>query len=96
MKMTIREKFEQFHKENPQVLEALVLVARRAKKRGMTRVGINHLSEIIRWEMWVPTAADQHSPYKLCNTYRPYYARLIAETHPDLADLFEFRQLHEV
>lgn len=94
MNLSVREKFEQFHQENPQVFDALVRVAFRAHERGMSRVGINHLAEVVRWEMWVPTTPDEHSPYKLCNTYRPYYARLIMRTYPELAPLFEIRQMH--
>lgn len=87
---TIQEQFQAFHEANPWVLEALVRLARDYQRRGARRVGIGHLFEILRWQFSVATQGDE---FKLNNNYRSRYARLIAAVHPQLADLFETREL---
>lgn len=88
----IQTAFETFHEENPLVYTALVGLARKARERGKTRVGIGMLWEVLRWEMMMNTE-DAKSDFKLNNTYRSRYVRLIIDTQPDLSELFETRQL---
>lgn len=86
----IAEKFEAFHEQNPHVYDAFVRLAREWRAATGKPTGINALSEVVRWELNLKTA-DASYEYKLCNTYRPFYARLIMAREPELAGIFELR-----
>lgn len=88
---TIEEAFLAFHAANPHVYAELVLLARRARRRGVERIGIGMLFEVLRWRVALRTGGDE---FKLNNNYRSYYARLIMLQEPDLVGAFETRRLH--
>jgi len=89
---TIPQRFSEFHKLNAHVYVALVMLAREYREHtGRTHVGIKMLWEKLRYEFGIRTSGD--SDYALNNDFTSYYARLIAEQEPDLADAFEFRRL---
>jgi hypothetical protein len=87
---TLDSLFADFHGANPRVYAALVRLAREAKARGRKRLGIGMLFERVRWDLAMETAGDE---FKVNNSFRSRYARLIAKQEPDLADFFEFREL---
>lgn len=89
---SIQETFEAFHTANPWVYDALVTLARQRRRAGHLRVGIGMLFEVLRWEydMRVESAS---ADWKLDNNLRSRYARLIAANEPDLAGMFELREL---
>ena len=89
---TIRERFETFHSEHPEVYRQLVRLAREWVSVGHRKLGIATLFERLRWEWHVAGLIDTDG-YKLNNTYRAQYARLIMAEHPDLDGLFETRRL---
>lgn len=88
---TIREAFLRFHAENPHVYAELVKLAIRAHSRGVRKIGIGMLFEVLRWGHLMHTGGDD---FKLNNNYRSYYARLILAHHPELDGIFELRRLH--
>lgn len=83
--------FERFHLAHPEVYKVLVHLARTALAAGAKHLGMKMLWERLRWEYVVgeQNAAD----YKLNNNHTSRYARLIMENEPDLAGLFETREL---
>ncbi len=87
----IQARFAEFHRSNPIVYQKLVQYARQAKAAGHGKIGIKLLLERFRWFALVETN-DQHG-YKINNDYSSRYARLIAEQEPDLAEMFNFREL---
>ncbi len=89
---TIYESFMAFHQKNPRVYRELVQLARRLKAKGVAQMGIGMLYEVLRYRTALRTAGD---PFKLNNSYRSYYARLIMLDEPDLAGCFELRELNE-
>jgi hypothetical protein len=89
---SIQQQFEEFHAANPWVYDELVTLARRAKRRGANKVGIGMMVEIVRWRRFIATQ-DFNSGFKINNNYRSRYARLISEREPDLAGMFETREL---
>lgn len=89
-RQTIDERFRAFHAANPHVFDLLVILARRMTARG-GRVGIKACWERLRWEYRERVEGDDWA--WLNNDYTSRYARLIAETCPDLADAFEVRAL---
>ncbi len=89
---TIEERFAAFHQDNPQVYQELVKLARTWRGRHPNRkVGIELLFAVCRWQRAMKTIDE--AAYKLNNSYRSRYARLIMASEPDLVDLFELREL---
>lgn len=89
---TIQERFAAFHKANPWVYRALVREARSAKERGLRRVGIGFLTELLRWK-YAEQSRDANSAFKINNDYRSRYARLILDTETDLHGFISLREL---
>ena len=90
MSVDLDEAFGEFHRANPHVLELLVRLCREAQARGVRRLSAKALIERARWDLGVATDGE---PYRLNNSHTSRYARLIADRHPELAALFEFRSL---
>lgn len=89
--LTIEEKFQLFHEENPQVYKQLVSMSYQLKNAGHNKCGMKMLFEILRWRSMLKTAGDE---YKLPNSYTSRYSRLIMEQEPELEGFFETRSLH--
>ena len=87
-----REKFEEFHRDNPHVYRELRQLALDLVELGHERIGIGMLFEVLRWKRALRTTDDD---FKLNNNYRARYARLLMEMEPRLAGKFEIRQIHE-
>lgn len=83
-----RQRFEQFHAAHPDVYDRLATHARKWKRRHPHRQSIAMLFEVLRYEEGLSTTGD---PFKLDNSLRPFYARLLMDREPDLAGLFETR-----
>ncbi len=87
--VTLQERFESFHRINPHVYDALRSLALDLVARGRRRIGIGMVFEVLRWQRMMATSGD---PWKLNNTYRAPYARLLMEREPALAGVFETRR----
>lgn len=86
---TIADRFEAFHRDNPWVYNTLVRLAREwGRTTGHGKLGIATLYERARWDI---ALATRNADYKLNNTYRAYYARLIMHRESDLNGLFDLR-----
>lgn len=83
--------FWRFHQANPHVYELLVTYAHEAKHAGRSHLGIALLFERVRWYTSVETTGGD---FKVNNSYRSLYARLIMHREPALRGLFETRRLH--
>lgn len=90
---TIQARFERFHELNPWVYHKLVELAHRLQQRGLTRLGINMLWEVLRWQYY-ETTTDPSSGYHLNDHYPSRYVRLIVAREPDLKNCFQLRKLH--
>lgn len=86
---TLDERFAAFHAANPHVLDALEQLALDLVRRGRRRIGVGMLFEVLRWSS-LRTDGDE---YRLNNSYRSRYARLLAASNADLAEAFEMREL---
>lgn len=87
---TIRDAFWRFHTDNPHVYDELVRLAQTSNRAGH-RTSIAQLFEVLRWQHGIGTRGDD---FKLNNSYRSYYARLIMRREPDLDGIFNLRALH--
>lgn len=85
---SLAERFEAFHAANPHILGALIKLARRCKAAGWNRASMNQFFERLRWDYAWQTKGDS---YKLNNSYRAYYARLVMAVADDLDGFFEIR-----
>lgn len=88
---SIQSRFEAFHAANPAVYAELVAMCRKARAAGYRTVGIKMLWEVLRWNRLFTTKSDDE--FKLNNYFTSRYARLITQREPDLADIFELREL---
>lgn len=89
---SMQVRFAEFHANNPQVYAELVKLARRARGRGVQRIGIKMLWERLRWELQVETYNPGVETYRLNNNWHSFYARLLMDENPELRDLFETRE----
>lgn len=90
--ITPAEKFDEYHRLNPQVANALEQMAYDLIKRGRRKIGIKMLMEVLRWNYQMKTD-DPNSDFKINNNYAPYYARLLIARNPQWADVFELRTI---
>lgn len=88
---TIDEAWWRFHLAHPEVYRALVALAREALHAGAERIGIGMIYEVVRWQHFMRPDPDER--FKLNNTYRSRYARLIMATEVDLDGIFDTRSL---
>ena len=88
----INVSFAVFHAENPHVYDALVAMAREAKKAGHAVIVISTLWEVLRWNALFKTTANA-AGFKLNNNLRSRYAREIMARESDLAGIFHTRLL---
>lgn len=82
-------RFWAYHEANPQVYRELCRFARQALAAGRRRLSINLLFERLRWFTEIEAHGD---PFKVNNTFRAWYARLLMQQEPDLAGVFETRR----
>lgn len=88
----LRQKFDEFHANNPHVYERFVVLARQWKDRGYRRCGANMLLHILRYESGLDVT--RNTIYKINQNYSPYYARLLEDSDPsEFAGFFEKRCL---
>lgn len=83
------EKFRAFHEANPHVYRELLRLALEMRRRGREKWGIAGIFEVLRWNRAMQTDAPD---YKLCNTHRAFYARMLMEQEPELRGFFDLRQ----
>jgi hypothetical protein len=88
-------RFFEFHQANPAVYDELVTRARAWRERhGSRKLAIATIYEVVRWFYAMETDDPNGAPWRLNNDWRSFYSRLIMEQEPDLAGVFETRQLH--
>lgn len=85
---TPQERFRTFHEANPHVYVELRDLALRLLGQGHRHYSIAGLFEVVRFRHAVQTVGDD---YKLNNTMKPRYARLLMANEPALDVFFETR-----
>lgn len=89
-RLPLSERFAEFHARNPHVFAAIVAVADEWAAAGGTEIGMGAIFERLRWQTGIETSGN---PWKLDNSLRSRYTRLVMEQRPDLAHLFHVREL---
>ena len=77
-----RKKFDAFNEKNPRVVEILEILVRRYLNKGATRIGINHICEVARYEVFFETQ-DPNSMLKLSHAYNPHFADELIRRNPE-------------
>jgi hypothetical protein len=86
---TIERDFRKFDNAHPEVYAEIVRLARIwVERRGATRLGINVLYGVLRWNLTLERGEDG---FKLNNNHQALYARKVMAHEPDLAGLFQLR-----
>lgn len=85
---SISERFARFHAENPDVYRELRELALAGRRRGLKRLGMKALFEIVRWNRALATRGEE---FRLNNNFTAHYARLLMEQEPELVGIFETR-----
>ena len=88
---TIKEGFDKFHSNNPEVYEAFESQALAAVRMKKTKVSSKQILGFIRWNMFL--AVDKNETFKINDAYTSYYSRLFAELNPAHASIFNYRRL---
>lgn len=83
------DRFREFHAENPSVYSELVDLAESLRATGRRHYGMAGLFEVLRWNRTLKTNGDE---FKLNNSYRAFYARLIMSREKSLDGFFRTRQ----
>lgn len=86
--MTLAERFDLFHSQNPHVADALEALAEQWLARH-SRVGMKALVERLRWEAGIQTVGE---PWRINNTHVAFYARLLIARRPEWADAIVTRR----
>lgn len=84
----VAERFAAFHKANPHVYVELRRLALEAKARGLKKLGMRALYEVLRWN----DTDTVGGAFKLNNDLCARYARML-EAEPELTGMFELREL---
>lgn len=85
----LEERFRAFHADNPHIYRELERVALAELTRGAARLSIAKMAEQLRADYGTSSIGD---PFKINNSYRAYYARLLIHRHPELDGKFELRE----
>ena len=89
--LTIEARFEQFHRQNPHVYQALLSLALAEVAQGARVVRTKHLFEQLR-SQGCATVNAPGEEYRLNNIYTRCYARLL-DKHPQLAGRIPMRSI---
>lgn len=90
---SLDDRFAAFHAAHPEVYDELRKLAVTAKHRGRDRLGMKMLFEVLRWQRILAGLPAEGEEFKLNNNYTSRYARLLMEQTPELAGMFETREL---
>lgn len=85
------DSYREFLRLNPWVIDWFARRALDLVERGYSRIGINMLCEVFRYEQMRSTL-DTNSGYKINNNYAPYLARELMRLYPALDGKFEVRR----
>ncbi len=85
---SVRDRFAEFHKANPQVYDLFKQAAFRMRGTGRQRYSARTIVEVIRWDYDLHTSGDVFS---VNDNFTPLYVRLLISECPEFRDFFELR-----
>tara|TARA_R110000796_G_scaffold43000_2_gene105861 strand:- start:4219 stop:4494 length:276 start_codon:yes stop_codon:yes gene_type:complete len=88
--MKLKQKFDDWHKENPEVYVLFCKFTLQASERGHKRLSAWMIVNRIRWETAVVTTGDD---YKVSNDFIALYARKFMEDYPKYKGFFVTKEM---
>ena len=88
---TLTQRFNQYHKDNPQVYELFKKFTFMAIRRGHNRLSAWMIANRIRWETSIETFSVDE--YKISNDYIALYARMFMSDHPEYNGFFKIKEM---
>lgn len=85
---TLAQRWESFHKINPQVYAAIERQALRLAAQGERRIGVKAIVEDLRRGRLATKGDD----WRINNSWPAFYARLLVANHPELERVIEMRR----
>lgn len=89
IKPRVVERFLQYHKENPEIFQLFQRFANELWGAGIRHYGAAAIFEKIRWHVAVERRSDD---FKLNNSMRSGYSRLLIFEDPKFSDFFKTRR----
>lgn len=89
--MTLKEKWWEYHKQNPHVYELVEKFTFDVIHEGYEKYSINSVFERIRWHTDIETKSKDK--FKLSNNHRAYYARYFMLRNPAYKNFFRTKEL---
>jgi acetolactate synthase regulatory subunit len=90
--MNNQEKFDIFHDTNPGVYVRLVRITRAISSKGF-RCSINGAFEVLRYQINIDINDPNQKQFRILDTYKARYARMIMDKEPDLAGVFRTKKI---
>jgi hypothetical protein len=89
--LTRRERFENFDRANPEVMQLLRQYAAELKARGLETAGFRLIWERARWALTVEVKRPD-GEFRLNDHLSAEYSRELMRRHPEFAGMFETRE----
>lgn len=89
---TLKERWQCWHNENPQVWNLFERFTKQAIQRGHTRLSAWLIVNRIRWETSVETTGKD---FKISNNYVAFYSRHFMEKYPQYEGFFVTKRMKE-
>jgi hypothetical protein len=93
MTQSLKEKWWEFHKQNPHVYELFEQFTFQAINAGFENYSANAVFERIRWHTDIETKSN--GGFKLSNNHRAYYARYFHHLNPEYDGFFRTKAISE-
>jgi len=84
--MSLKDQWQAYHEENPQIYQLIEQFAQQVIDRGYKEYSIGIIWERLRWHLDIETRTAH--TFKFPNNHRAYYARHWMEQHPEHPDFF--------
>ncbi len=84
-------RFSAWASQNPHIVDAFEAFALELVRAGRGRIGAKLILERLRWETLTRTVDARD--FKINNDMGSRLARLVAQRHPELRDVFSFRAM---
>lgn len=86
----LKQRFLEYHRENPALYSKFKEYAFEAKRSGRSRFSIWMIANRVRWYTQIETTGAE---FKVSNDYLALYARLLACDYPVFENFFSFKRM---
>jgi hypothetical protein len=93
MKLTLKQQWWEWHKQNPHVYQLFKKFTFRAIERGHRNLSAWLIVNRIRWETSIETTGTD---FNISNDYIAFYARLFMVEHPEYNGFFRIKKMKRI